>query len=123
MTHTPWRTGRTLVGGNNANCIAIYSGDVMDGSAKLVAFVTPSIACKPHCSVCHGLELHPESDANAQLIVTAGNSHDGLLGALEQAALELEEASKILQPLRPGCADIFETAAEQKRAAIKAARP
>ncbi|MCK5445110.1 MAG: hypothetical protein KAI73_05755 [Rhodospirillaceae bacterium] len=77
----------------------------------------------------HGVDLvehfhlKENAEANAEFIVTAVNSHDGLLEALEQAAMELEEASKILQPLRPGCADIFETAAEQKRAAIKAARP
>jgi len=60
---------------------------------------------------------------HAECIVTAVNSHDGLLEALEQAALELEEAANVLSNSLPSLASIFETAAEQKRATIKAARP
>lgn len=60
--------------------------------------------------------------ANAEFIVTAVNSHEELLEALEQAALELEEAANVLTNSLPSLASIYRVAAESKRAAIKSAR-
>ena len=57
-------------------------------------------------------------EANAAFIVLACNSHDRLVKALEQAALELREAANVFRPTFPGMATLMDMASENARSAL-----
>lgn len=72
------------------------------------------------------MEDHPfynvaPSEEDARFIFRACNSHYALQDELEQAALELDEAAKILSDSHPSTAHVLRIAADRKRAAAKGA--